>query len=60
VPVGRLREQGRRDRRLMIEAIGVAIAQLIPSKYRGVYGDAVFRHAAAALSAHLFGSSRSS
>ena len=34
------------DRRLVMDAIGLAIAELLPPAYRGVYGDAG-HHAAA-------------
>jgi 1-acyl-sn-glycerol-3-phosphate acyltransferase len=36
-----LRKRAGRDRRLMVDAIGVAIAQLLPEKYRGVYASDV-------------------
>jgi len=29
------------NRRLMMDAVGVAIAALLPEEYRGVYGDDV-------------------
>jgi 1-acyl-sn-glycerol-3-phosphate acyltransferase len=35
----RLREHARGNRRLMMDCIGVAIAELLPPSYRGVYGD---------------------
>jgi len=34
-----LRRSGGGDRRTMADAIGVAIASLLPASYRGVYGD---------------------
>jgi hypothetical protein len=27
------------DRRLVVDAIGLAVAELLPPEYRGVYGD---------------------
>jgi 1-acyl-sn-glycerol-3-phosphate acyltransferase len=41
IPAGWLREVTGADRRLMIDVIGVAIAALLPSSYRGAYGDDV-------------------
>jgi 1-acyl-sn-glycerol-3-phosphate acyltransferase len=35
---GVLRERAQRDRRVMMDAIGVSIAGLLPERYRGVYG----------------------
>ena len=35
-----LREAAGRDRQLMMDAIGTAIAELLPAEYRGAYGDA--------------------
>ena len=40
IPADALRERTRGDRRLMIDAIAYAVAQLLPPRYRGVYGDA--------------------
>jgi 1-acyl-sn-glycerol-3-phosphate acyltransferase len=41
-----------RDRRLVMDAIGLAIAELLPERYRGVYADAAaFADAASALNA---------
>jgi len=38
------------DRRVVMHAIGLAIAELLPSSYRGVYGDAAaFAHASRVL-----------
>lgn len=34
-----LRERARRDRRLAMDCIGVAVADLLPNAYRGVYGQ---------------------
>ena len=36
---GALRDRAAGDRRTMMDAIGVAIANLLPERYRGVYGD---------------------
>ena len=36
-----LRERAEGDRRLMMDAIGLAIAELLPPEYRGAYGDDV-------------------
>jgi 1-acyl-sn-glycerol-3-phosphate acyltransferase len=33
-----LREQFRRDRRMMMDRVGQAVADLLPPEYRGVYG----------------------
>jgi 1-acyl-sn-glycerol-3-phosphate acyltransferase len=38
--VGALRTQANRDRRAMLDAIGFAIAALLPPEYRGVYAQA--------------------
>jgi 1-acyl-sn-glycerol-3-phosphate acyltransferase len=54
IPVSRLRERARRDRRLMIDAIGFAIADLIPRRYRGAYGDDAPQDAARQLAVQLF------
>jgi hypothetical protein len=35
-----LQDLAGRDRRLMIDAIGLAIAALLPETFRGVYADA--------------------
>jgi 1-acyl-sn-glycerol-3-phosphate acyltransferase len=40
VPASALHARARRDRRLMMDSIGFAIADLLPSDYRGVYGEA--------------------
>ena len=40
VPAGEIMEASRGNRRLIMDCIGFAIAQLLPEKYRGVYGDA--------------------
>jgi 1-acyl-sn-glycerol-3-phosphate acyltransferase len=37
IPVKLLEEQSAGDRRLMMDSVGVAIAQLLPHRYRGVY-----------------------
>jgi 1-acyl-sn-glycerol-3-phosphate acyltransferase len=34
-----LRKGARGDRRLMMDAVGLAIAELLPAEYRGAYGD---------------------
>lgn len=34
-----LRKQAGGDRRLMMDAVGLAIAELLPAEYRGAYGD---------------------
>jgi 1-acyl-sn-glycerol-3-phosphate acyltransferase len=39
IDVGALREAANGDRRLMVDAIGVAVAEVLPESYRGVYGD---------------------
>jgi len=38
IPASVLQEQARGDRQLIMNAIGSAIARLLPSSYRGVYG----------------------
>ena len=38
IPASGLRERVRKDRRLMMTAIGGAVADLLPDEYRGVYG----------------------
>jgi 1-acyl-sn-glycerol-3-phosphate acyltransferase len=49
---GALRSAARGDRRVMLDAIGLAIADQLPPEYRGAYGDrAAFAAAARALSA---------
>lgn len=50
IPAGALLDHARGDRRLVMDAIGLAIAELLPEDYRGVYGDAEeFRDAMHAL-----------
>ncbi len=39
MPASSLAEHAPRDRRLMMDVIGFAIADLLPAEYRGVYGD---------------------
>ena len=39
IPASALRERARRDRRLIMDSVGVAIAELLPPEYRGAYGD---------------------
>jgi len=34
-----LAEKSRGSRRLMMDAVGVAIASLLPASYRGAYGE---------------------
>jgi 1-acyl-sn-glycerol-3-phosphate acyltransferase len=41
-----LREHARGDRRVIMDAIGLAIASLLPPSYRGVYADAAGFHEA--------------
>jgi 1-acyl-sn-glycerol-3-phosphate acyltransferase len=41
VPASALGRRGQRDRRLRMDCVGLAIAQLLPPEYRGVYGDDV-------------------
>jgi 1-acyl-sn-glycerol-3-phosphate acyltransferase len=41
VPVSRLDERANGDRQLVMDAIGIAIADLLPVEYRGVYGNEV-------------------
>jgi 1-acyl-sn-glycerol-3-phosphate acyltransferase len=56
VPVSRLDERANGDRQLVVDAIGTAIAGLLPAEYRGVYSDEaghVLR--ARAVSRELFG-----
>jgi 1-acyl-sn-glycerol-3-phosphate acyltransferase len=36
---GALRERAGRDRRVMMDAVGMAIADLLPENYRGFYGE---------------------
>jgi 1-acyl-sn-glycerol-3-phosphate acyltransferase len=38
---GILRQRARRDRRLIMDCVGLAIARLLPPAYRGVYADDV-------------------
>jgi 1-acyl-sn-glycerol-3-phosphate acyltransferase len=40
---GELRERFPRDRRLMMDCVGRAVAALLPPQYRGVYGDVKLR-----------------
>jgi hypothetical protein len=35
-----LREEFRRDRRMMMDRVGQAVADLLPPEYRGVYAHA--------------------
>jgi len=37
IPASGLRERARKDRRLMMDGIGRAVADLLPAEYRGVY-----------------------
>ena len=39
IEVARLRERSGRDRRLMMDTIGLAIADALPAEYRGVYAE---------------------
>ena len=39
IPTSELRERAPRDRRVMMDCIGHAIADLLPTEYRGVYRD---------------------
>lgn len=39
-----LAERAGRDRQLMMDAVGLAIAELLPPGYRGVYGDGAVNH----------------
>ena len=39
IPAGALRERTGRDRRLVMDIVGLAIAELLPSEYRGAYAD---------------------
>jgi 1-acyl-sn-glycerol-3-phosphate acyltransferase len=41
VPASVLGERAREDRRLIMDCVGVAIAELLPHAYRGAYGDEV-------------------
>ena len=41
IPASVLRERTNGDRRLMMDSVGLAIAELLPSEYRGAYGDDV-------------------
>jgi 1-acyl-sn-glycerol-3-phosphate acyltransferase len=41
LPASALGERGVRDRRLIMDCVGLAIAELLPPEYRGVYGDRV-------------------
>ena len=52
VPAERLLARASSDRRVVMDAIGLAIAALLPAQYRGVYGrDEDFPEAAQALRA---------
>jgi 1-acyl-sn-glycerol-3-phosphate acyltransferase len=51
----RSRAQG--DRRVMMDAIGFAVAQLVAESYRGVYANRLERERAHEMSLNLFGSS---
>jgi hypothetical protein len=56
VPVSRLDERANGDRQLVVDAIGTAIAGLLPAEYRGVYGDELAADPRArAVSRELFG-----
>jgi 1-acyl-sn-glycerol-3-phosphate acyltransferase len=58
VPAERLLARASSDRRVVMDAIGLAIAALLPAQYRGVYGrDEDFPEAAQALRASNEGSS---
>jgi hypothetical protein len=39
IPADALLDRGRGDRRLTMDAIGLAVAELLPPEYRGVYGS---------------------
>ena len=39
IEAARLCDRARRDRRLMVDGVGLAIAELLPPEYRGAYGD---------------------
>ena len=39
MPASELRERAQRDRRVMIDSIGHAVADLLPAEYRGAYRD---------------------
>jgi 1-acyl-sn-glycerol-3-phosphate acyltransferase len=39
IPASDLRERFRRDRRMMMDSVGRAVADLLPPNYRGVYGS---------------------
>jgi 1-acyl-sn-glycerol-3-phosphate acyltransferase len=41
IAAGRLRERAQGDRRLMMDGVGLAIAELLPPEYRGAYADDV-------------------
>ena len=53
-PVSGLDYRAKGDRQLVMDAIGMAIADLLPSEHRGVYGDGVTGDARS-LSRELFG-----
>ncbi len=41
IPASGLRERARKDRRLMMDGIGRAVADLLPAEYRGVYSATI-------------------
>jgi 1-acyl-sn-glycerol-3-phosphate acyltransferase len=41
IPAVALSERAEGDRRLMMDAVGLAIAAVLPPDYRGAYGDSV-------------------
>lgn len=51
LPAERLLREARGDRRVVMDAVGLAVAELLPASYRGVYADsAAFTDAAVVLS----------
>jgi hypothetical protein len=49
-PAVKLLARAKGDRRVVMDAIGLAVAEVLPTAYRGVYGDAgAFRDASDAL-----------
>ena len=44
IPASGLRERARKDRRLMMDGIGHAVADLLPAEYRGVYSTPPSNH----------------
>jgi 1-acyl-sn-glycerol-3-phosphate acyltransferase len=51
LPAERLLREARGDRRVVMDAVGLAVAELLPAPYRGVYADpAAFAEADAVLS----------